>query len=1318
MAVKTFYLKDAAAPGSSHGSLQEGGTVSTATMGTGWTVGKVAAGNYSYMDYGTEVSSAGFNTTVKPEASTPGTFTDWRSERTLSGTFTSGSWSLSVQVCGVGATGSQDGNLGVRIFKGAAADGSDAVEMTTARTETTIATNLGAAPGSTLTATVSVTANLTLTNEYLFVELAWEITGAGGSNNCDVLFRQNAAASFVTTTQFNPATDQKFDFVEFPSYIDAPGLKSLRSSLQIAYTEAPNPPDTPPATIDSIPSVNVPDLLARVVTTPSVQQSLAWLYLDFNPATINLEGWWREFGGMPWNGTSSLGSSGSANRRLVDVGASPTQGPALNQHGTASGNGTTTVTRPDVETALSNYITTTTFSGWALVFIRSAPNNANLHTNGAIVGANGSQAFAVTARDNGGVRTVSVVIQNAVAVDFPATASIKFHQWNLVQWRANGTVIEIRVNGENWVSATGATLWGVTPDLNVFHAFGNGDMLIAELALTKSFLSDGQSNDVLRYARARYNFEHVFNDISFFQSSVFRPTMLAAEQFVSGTQGETPTPPVVVDLSDTEYPDAIARLRPLPLGHFATSQKPERTAALATTQFPDGIDRPRFPAAHQLASFGRPIAPERTSALASIYHPERVLRPALLAAAQLAVTEVSPKPERAAPLAAEVHPDRVDRPWLPAASQLAVTELSPAPERTSPLAVEIHADRVDRPWFVTANQLAVTGIHPKPDLSLPLTDVEHPNRLDRPSTAAAIAPVFWLGPFPIAPAPTVPDSFDAEYPDSIDRPKFGTSSQQAFGSGFRVERTTAVAIVEHPNRIDRPWLLDDRQLAVTSLSPKPERAVDFYDARYPDRILRLYLDAPSQLAVTTVSPKPEQIAALADVEHPSRVERPWFAVDKQVASTTLSPKPERTSALVVEIHADRVDRPIFGAHLQLAITELSPKVDRTTALASVVFADRVDGARVLTALQPSFAPSNYPIVPPAPDLASTWWPDRIDRPWAGASTPAFWLWPFPIATQPAPNVADVEYPARVDRPRFAEATQQAFAAGFRPERTSALASTVFSDRVDRVLFRAGNHFQSTTQPPKPERKSALASTVFADRVDRIIFAAANHFQATSEPPKPERKAALAAEVHPDRITRPFYEARHQLAVPTFYPRPERKEALAAVSFVDYVNRATFGAYEQLAVAPLPAQPVNRTIEWAPAYPDRASRAWVLVADQPFITGVAPLVVDDRLRVDWTPLYPERVFRFTLDADNQQAFTHWNDKPFVPPAPELVCLVYPDRALRPTFGAELQVYASISTTAFLGTITPIPDGELSVAGLTPLGYVITFDNDATFKVDPS
>jgi hypothetical protein len=201
MAAKIFYITDTTAPdGGSYGTLT---TVDPGelivTISTGWTVAKTAAGRYSLMAYGSERASNTFGTTALPNAGPSGSDC-WRTTSPISGTFTSGSWTFLFDLRAIDATGTQDGRMRVRVWKGSAADGSNAVEMTAGTTQLSIVTNL-ANFAQQSSGTVSVTSNLTLTDEYLFVQCAWEITGAGGNNSCDVLLLKGSDS--VTTTNFS-----------------------------------------------------------------------------------------------------------------------------------------------------------------------------------------------------------------------------------------------------------------------------------------------------------------------------------------------------------------------------------------------------------------------------------------------------------------------------------------------------------------------------------------------------------------------------------------------------------------------------------------------------------------------------------------------------------------------------------------------------------------------------------------------------------------------------------------------------------------------------------------------------------------------------------------------------------------------------------------------------------------------------------------------------------------------------------------------------------------------------------------------------------
>lgn len=211
MATKTLHLKDATASGSNHLSLQDGGTApTTATTGTGWVVGTVTPTKYARQDSGTERASTALAAGAQPDGAPDNTLGDcWRSENTINGIFANANWSLSFSVIGVSrTTGTHDGCFRVRIWKSANADGSSASELTGSVQTTTQFTNLSNSVAQTLTVTWSPGATKELNNEYLFVQVALQLDGAGGNANCDVLNRVGANAN-ITTSDFTANVEAK-----------------------------------------------------------------------------------------------------------------------------------------------------------------------------------------------------------------------------------------------------------------------------------------------------------------------------------------------------------------------------------------------------------------------------------------------------------------------------------------------------------------------------------------------------------------------------------------------------------------------------------------------------------------------------------------------------------------------------------------------------------------------------------------------------------------------------------------------------------------------------------------------------------------------------------------------------------------------------------------------------------------------------------------------------------------------------------------------------------------------------------------------------
>ena len=176
----TLYFLDSEASGSNFGSIQFAGSApSTATTATGWTVDTVAAGNYALMTYGSERASSNFGSTALPNAAPNNTTADcFRTTSTLSGDFATGVWTIAVPVIAVSAAAGQDGRVRVRLWRSTSATGASATEITSGAVTGTTVTNLTTGAEQVSTVTTSSITGFSMTAEYLFVQIAWEITGA------------------------------------------------------------------------------------------------------------------------------------------------------------------------------------------------------------------------------------------------------------------------------------------------------------------------------------------------------------------------------------------------------------------------------------------------------------------------------------------------------------------------------------------------------------------------------------------------------------------------------------------------------------------------------------------------------------------------------------------------------------------------------------------------------------------------------------------------------------------------------------------------------------------------------------------------------------------------------------------------------------------------------------------------------------------------------------------------------------------------------------------------------------------------------------
>ena len=190
------------------------GADATSSPNYGWTVGVVAAGNYAKADAGSEVNGTFATTPVEPDGSITTTANAgdcWRSTNKYSGTFDTGNWTFQMAVIAVTTGGDQDGNAGFRLFRSANADGSGATEITTGRLVGGAVTNLATSAQQASVHNSTSIGSFSVTDEYLFVQVGWEIVGPGGKTTRDVIHRVGTTASLVTSPNFTPALAKGWD---------------------------------------------------------------------------------------------------------------------------------------------------------------------------------------------------------------------------------------------------------------------------------------------------------------------------------------------------------------------------------------------------------------------------------------------------------------------------------------------------------------------------------------------------------------------------------------------------------------------------------------------------------------------------------------------------------------------------------------------------------------------------------------------------------------------------------------------------------------------------------------------------------------------------------------------------------------------------------------------------------------------------------------------------------------------------------------------------------------------------------------------------
>jgi len=185
MAALTYFLTNASASVGSDLSASDPGAEATRSPVTGWIV-STGSTNHSAWFNDVERAASTFVDTAPPDGSLDTTNGDfWKSPGLLTGDFDSANWNIHFAARATSNGGTQDGRMRCRLFRGPNADGSGATEITAAQQSGGLITDLLTSVTQVSTATFNPGA-FSVAGEFIFVQLAWERTGAGAMTTSDV----------------------------------------------------------------------------------------------------------------------------------------------------------------------------------------------------------------------------------------------------------------------------------------------------------------------------------------------------------------------------------------------------------------------------------------------------------------------------------------------------------------------------------------------------------------------------------------------------------------------------------------------------------------------------------------------------------------------------------------------------------------------------------------------------------------------------------------------------------------------------------------------------------------------------------------------------------------------------------------------------------------------------------------------------------------------------------------------------------------------------------------------------------------------------
>jgi hypothetical protein len=242
---KNLYFKQWLAPNSNHHGLDEIAPGSSQTFDTGWVVNNVANDYSSYMSATYERPATNFSPDAKPIGLPNNSAGDCFRTSALYGTFEEDFWDVTIVMASVTAEGPGNGKLRYRFHKGADPTGANSSPIGSTF-ESSVAFFNDFTP--TILYKVLNLPKFSLNNEYLFLQVAYEVKVMGSQSSMDAHLRQSID-SRILTSNFLPTLDVNFDGMGDGVNYNPPAQADLGTSLSPITITLPEGNSIPPVTV-------------------------------------------------------------------------------------------------------------------------------------------------------------------------------------------------------------------------------------------------------------------------------------------------------------------------------------------------------------------------------------------------------------------------------------------------------------------------------------------------------------------------------------------------------------------------------------------------------------------------------------------------------------------------------------------------------------------------------------------------------------------------------------------------------------------------------------------------------------------------------------------------------------------------------------------------------------------------------------------------------------------------------------------------------------------------------------------------------------